>query len=171
MGSTFGVTWEDPEGGFIKFAIKRALKQDQTLHMEEKLQFIHYFSREWVIYIIIPDKWAVPYWMYPSEHFPMSISGTGYMFPVSIAECLIKSATKVPFLILEDVYVTGLLSKLCDVSLKNSAQFEYMGIGDDRGSAEKLLKLVLTHRANMTEMMELYINAWRYKGLEDLWTS
>ena len=109
--------------------------------------------------------------MYPSEHFPMSISGTGYMFPVSIAECLIKSATKVPFLILEDVYVTGLLSKLCDVSLKNSQQFEYMGIGDDRSSAEKLLKLVLTHRANMTEMMELYVNAWRYKGLEDLWTS
>ena len=109
--------------------------------------------------------------MYPSEHFPMSISGTGYMFPVSIAECLIKSATKVPFLILEDVYVTGLLTKFCDVSLKNSPQFEYMGIGDDRGSAEKLLKLVLTHRANMTEMMELYIKAWRYKGLEDLWTS
>ena len=51
MGSASGVriwaTWEDPEGGFIKFAIKRALKQDQTLHMEEKLQFIHYFSREW----------------------------------------------------------------------------------------------------------------------------
>ena len=46
-----------------------------------------------------------------------------------------------------------------------------MGIGDDRGSAEKLLKLVLTHRANMTEMMELYIKAWSYKGLEDLWTS
>ena len=57
------------------------------------------------------------------------------------------------------------------MSLKNSPQFEYMGIGDDRGSAEKLLKLVLTHRANMTEMMELYIKAWRYKGLEDLWTS
>ena len=31
MGSEFGTIWEDPKGGFIKFAIKRALKQDQTL--------------------------------------------------------------------------------------------------------------------------------------------
>ena len=46
VGSTFGGTWEDPEGGIIKFAVKRALKQDQTLHMEGKLQFIRYFSRE-----------------------------------------------------------------------------------------------------------------------------
>ena len=43
-GSVFWATWEDPGGGFIKFAVKRALKQDQTLHMEEKLRFILYFS-------------------------------------------------------------------------------------------------------------------------------
>ena len=47
VGSEFGGTWEDPGGGFIKFADKRALKQDQTLDMEEKLQFILYFSTEW----------------------------------------------------------------------------------------------------------------------------
>ena len=35
-----------PAGGFITFVDKRALKQDQTLHMEEKLQFILYFSTE-----------------------------------------------------------------------------------------------------------------------------
>ena len=46
MGSAFGAIWEEPKGGFIKFTVKRALKQDQTLHMEGKLQFIRYFSRE-----------------------------------------------------------------------------------------------------------------------------
>ena len=46
MGSTFGGTWEDPGGGFFKFAVKRALKQDQIVHMEGKLQVILYFSRE-----------------------------------------------------------------------------------------------------------------------------
>ena len=45
VGSEFGGTWEDPEGGFIKFTVKRDLKQDQTHHMEGKLQFICYFSR------------------------------------------------------------------------------------------------------------------------------
>ena len=34
VGSEFGAIWEDPEGGFIKFVVKRASKQDQTLHME-----------------------------------------------------------------------------------------------------------------------------------------
>ena len=33
VGSTFGGTWEDPGGAFFKFAVKRALKQDQIVHM------------------------------------------------------------------------------------------------------------------------------------------
>ena len=37
MGSTFGGTWEDHGGGFFKFAVKRALKQDQIVHMELNL--------------------------------------------------------------------------------------------------------------------------------------
>ena len=46
VGSTFGGTWEDHGGGHFKVAVKRALKQDQIVHMEEKLQVILYFSRE-----------------------------------------------------------------------------------------------------------------------------
>ena len=50
MGSASGVRiWgylEDPEGGFIKFVVKRASKQDQTLHMEVKLHVILYFREE-----------------------------------------------------------------------------------------------------------------------------
>ena len=46
VGSSFGAIWEEPEGGFIKFAVKRALKQDQTLHMEGKLHVILYFMEE-----------------------------------------------------------------------------------------------------------------------------
>ena len=51
MGSVFGATWEDPEGGFIKFAAKRALKQDQTLHMEGKLNVILYFREECIVFV------------------------------------------------------------------------------------------------------------------------
>ena len=47
VGSDFGGTWEDPGGGFFKFAVKGALKQDQiVVDMEEKLQVSCYFSRE-----------------------------------------------------------------------------------------------------------------------------
>ena len=40
---------EDPEGGFIKFAVKRALKQYQIVHMEGKLQVIAYFREECMV--------------------------------------------------------------------------------------------------------------------------
>ena len=30
VGSAFGGTWEDPEGGIIKFAVKRALKYSEV---------------------------------------------------------------------------------------------------------------------------------------------
>ena len=43
VGSAFGAIWEDPEGGLITFVVKRASKQDQTLHMEGKLHVILYF--------------------------------------------------------------------------------------------------------------------------------
>ena len=46
MGSTFEAIWEDPEGGFIKFTVRRALKQDQKLHMEWKFHVILYFREE-----------------------------------------------------------------------------------------------------------------------------
>ena len=39
--------WEDPGDGFFEFAVKRALNQDQIVHMEGKLQVICYFSRDW----------------------------------------------------------------------------------------------------------------------------
>ena len=53
VGSEFGGTWEDPGGGFIKFAAKRALKQDQTLYMEGKLHIILYFREEWTeLYVV-----------------------------------------------------------------------------------------------------------------------
>ena len=59
MRSEFGGTWEDPGGSFFEFAVKRALKQDQIVHMEVKLQVILYFSREWVILKLNVKKVAI----------------------------------------------------------------------------------------------------------------
>ena len=53
VGSEFGAFWEDAEGGFIKFAVKRASKQDQILHMEGKRHIIHYFR---AVCIVIEDS-------------------------------------------------------------------------------------------------------------------
>ena len=56
MRSTFGGTWEEPVGGVFKFAVKRALNQDQIVHMEGKLQVIRYFSREGVARVVLESS-------------------------------------------------------------------------------------------------------------------
>ena len=73
-------------------------------------------------------KWSIPYWMYKAEHFPMAVSGSGYLFPISSAPCLFKVTNRVSFIVLEDVYVTGFLGKLCQMTIKSSTHFKYMGI-------------------------------------------
>ena len=56
VGSEFGAIWEDPEGGFIKFTVKRALKEDQTLRMEGKLDVILYFREECCVFLKVENS-------------------------------------------------------------------------------------------------------------------
>ena len=49
VGSAFETIWVDPECGFIKFGVKSASKQDETLHMDGKLHVILYFREEWCV--------------------------------------------------------------------------------------------------------------------------
>ena len=41
---------EDPGGGFFEFVVKRALKQDQIVHLEGKLQFFLYFKSFFLVF-------------------------------------------------------------------------------------------------------------------------
>ena len=44
MGYKFGGTWEDPGGSFFEFSVKWALKQDQIVNMDGKIQVILYYT-------------------------------------------------------------------------------------------------------------------------------
>ena len=81
MGSAFGAIWEDPEGSFIKFVVKRALKQDQTIHMEGKLHVILYF-REECANVSTPNK--LSYGPISTVKNPIVLAGP--IFPVTPVE-------------------------------------------------------------------------------------
>ena len=89
VGSTFGAIWEDPEGGFIKFAVKRASKQDQTLHIDGKPNVILYF-REECIFNFTDPTWCHQlqsrYHQWP-QHMPCVFCWS-MAVPLSIAEIL-----------------------------------------------------------------------------------
>ena len=87
------------------------------------------------------------------------------MFPISIADCLVKSSAKVPLLVLEDVYVTGLLPKYCQITLKNSEHFQYMGIDDYNSVLVHQMHDIVIHRVNMEKMNEIFTQYWIQNGM------
>ena len=90
--------------------------------------------------------------MYRAEHFPMAVSGSGYLFPISTAQCLFKNSNRVSLIVLEDVYVTGFLAKKCQMTVKNSQNFKYMGIKDY--CDVNPYKDVVIHRVDIKKMHE-----------------
>ena len=98
------------------------------------------------------EKWSIPHWMYRAEHFPMAVSGSGYLFPISTAQCLFKNSNRVSLIVLEDVYVTGFLAKKCQMTVKNSQSFKYMGIKDY--CDVNPYKDVVIHRVDIEKMHE-----------------
>lgn len=46
---------------------------------------------------------------YPLHMFPLMCQGVAYLMPISVVSKLLKASLQVPYLYLEDVYVTGLL--------------------------------------------------------------
>ena len=61
------------------------------------------------------SKWMIPSYMYNKDTFPTYLTGPAYLVSRGSAECLLRKAKDVPFLTLEDVYVTGFLAQECDI--------------------------------------------------------
>ena len=69
----------------------------------------------------------VPYYIYQQETFPNAVSGSGYIISQDQLACVFNSGLKVPFLNVEDVFITGLAASQCHIRLKNSQWFYFMG--------------------------------------------
>ena len=82
---------------------------------------MHLFTQEFT------QKWVVPYYIYKQETFPNAVSGSGYIISQDQLACIFNSGLKVPFLNVEDVFITGLAASQCHIRLKNSQWFNFMG--------------------------------------------
>ena len=75
-------------------------------------------------------QWETPTYIYPSEKFPNALSGSGYMMRSHVAKCVYEKGLDIPFVNLEDIFITGLAAEKCKdegVALRNSPRFHYMG--------------------------------------------
>nr|XP_022312426.1 beta-1,3-galactosyltransferase 5-like [Crassostrea virginica]XP_022312427.1 beta-1,3-galactosyltransferase 5-like [Crassostrea virginica]XP_022312428.1 beta-1,3-galactosyltransferase 5-like [Crassostrea virginica]XP_022312429.1 beta-1,3-galactosyltransferase 5-like [Crassostrea virginica] len=58
------------------------------------------------------SKWSVTYEEYPHDLYPPYCSGTGYVTSLSVAEKVYQISKNIPFIYLEDVYVSLCMSRL-----------------------------------------------------------
>ena len=69
------------------------------------------------------SRWMVPSYLYNKETYPTYISGGAYLVSRRSAECMLQKASYIPYLTLEDVYVTGFLAQECDIKRLNHPGF------------------------------------------------
>ena len=68
-------------------------------------------------------KWIIPSYLYNKESWPSFETGPAYLLTRNSAECMLQKTSSVPYLPLEDVYVTGFLAQECGVKKLNHPGF------------------------------------------------
>ncbi|RUS74861.1 hypothetical protein EGW08_017385 [Elysia chlorotica] len=86
------------------------------------------------------SKWYTPRRMYRGKLFPRYLSGTAYSMSGSAVQQLYLASMRIPFLSMEDVFVTGLCAKRANVVL----------VGDDRFAIYKRTPTGCNFRTNIT---------------------
>ena len=68
-------------------------------------------------------KWMVPSYLYNKETWPPFEAGPAYLLTRTSAECMLQKSSTIPYLPLEDVYVTGFLAQECGIKRLNHLGF------------------------------------------------
>ena len=61
-------------------------------------------------------KWEIPSYIFNGSHYPSYLNGHGYVLSRRAADCIYRTALKIPFFPMEDVYVTGFVAQECDIN-------------------------------------------------------
>ena len=72
------------------------------------------------------NKWYSPNFMYAGSQYPNYLSGTAYFMSSEVATKLLEATEKVPLFHLEDIYVTGMVSKVAGIRPMDYIGFSYL---------------------------------------------
>ena len=64
----------------------------------------------------------------PEGYYPPMVSGPAYIMTRSTAKCLHAAAMRIPYLHMEDVFITGMAAQLCGIPRCHIEGFEPMRI-------------------------------------------
>ncbi|XP_059085446.1 beta-1,3-galactosyltransferase 1-like isoform X2 [Tigriopus californicus] len=69
------------------------------------------------------DPSVCPTYMYKGDLFPPFLSGSGYILPQAVIPCLYEQTRRLPFLHIDDVFVTGFCAEACGFMRVAHSQF------------------------------------------------
>lgn len=91
--------------------------------------------------------------MYSRNKFPNFVSGTGYVMSLDVARKLYYAAQSVPFIVLEDVYFTGICAEEAGVIPANNSGFSFE---PRRGDIFVANYLITAHEVNVKMMYAMW---------------
>lgn len=99
------------------------------------------------------QKWSMTYEMYPHKLYPPYCSGTGYVTSMNVVEKVYQVSKNIPFVYLEDVYVSLCLHRL---GLNVTHLPGFHSDFQKKGCEYKSKKLVTSHRLSPTMLHEVW---------------
>ncbi|XP_065168529.1 beta-1,3-galactosyltransferase 1-like isoform X1 [Atheta coriaria] len=102
----------------------------------------------------INNKWYTPSYMYRDRIYPNYLSGTGYVMSIDVVPKLYEAALITPIFHLEDIYITGMLSRVIHVRPRNNGGFTFQ----KRKFDPCVFKTAFTsHRLSPSEIHDQYL--------------
>lgn len=116
------------------------------------------------------SKWYVPYETYLDQYYPNYLSGTGYVMSQSGAALLYNSSLSVPFISLEDVFVTGICAKNESLKPIDSTLFTY---AKQRKNPCRFLTIATAHRMTPNDLYEMWdlIHNVHFRCISNFWNT
>ena len=107
------------------------------------------------------NKWFVPRYMFKEKKYPNYLSGTGYLMNRETALKLYTAALDTPLFHLEDIYITGILSRSVGIRPIDNVGFSYV-----RRKLNSCLfrQTVTTHQIHHQEMIDIYAKIQQTKN-------
>ncbi|XP_023321147.1 beta-1,3-galactosyltransferase 1 isoform X2 [Eurytemora carolleeae] len=100
------------------------------------------------------NKWFVPTYMFKEKKFPNYLSGTGYLMQREVARKLYAASLETPLFHLEDIYLTGILSRSIGVRPEDHIGFSY----SKRALKPCLFKQVISsHQVTPNQLMTMHV--------------
>lgn len=99
------------------------------------------------------NKWYVPNYMFSERRYPNYLSGTAYVMHRNTISKLYKASLDTPIFHLEDIYITGVLSRKVQIRPQDNIGFSYV-----RRKLNSCLfkQTVTTHHVKHAEMRAIY---------------